>query len=163
MINLNNTSINDLKLEMKQIIITLLCSIFTFLLPIKGLVILITLAVAIDTTFGIYVNCYKLGKPFRSHKFFNVAVKSFFYMFTILMAFLIDTHIFDGVLPLLNVPNGLSKIVTIIWTLNEIKSMDESSQKLGNQPFWDIIKGYISKAKELKEDLNDFTDKDKEE
>ncbi|MEW5675558.1 phage holin family protein [Flavobacterium enshiense] len=147
---------------MKQIIITLLCSIFTFLIPIKGLVILITLAVAIDTALGIYVNCKKLKQPFRSHKFFNVAVKSFFYMFTILMAFLIDSFVLGGTLPILGIQHGLSKIITIVWTLNELKSMDETSQKLGNKPFWDIIKGYINKAKEIKKDLNDLTDSDKE-
>lgn len=149
------------KIRMKQIIITLLCSITTFLLPIKGLVILISLAVTIDTAFGIYVNCKKLKQPFRSHKFFNIAIKSFFYMSTIVLAYIIDVFICGGTLPILGIQHGLSKIIAIIWTLNELKSMDESSQKLGNKPFWDIVKGYISKVKEIKQDLNDLTD-DKE-
>lgn len=165
MINLNNTSINDLKLEMKQIIITLLCSIFTFLLPIKGLVIIITLAVAIDTLLGIYTS-KKLGIPIKSHLLYNIAVKIFFYWGALLLGYLLDVFIFDCIITIpftqIKVEYGLSKLCTLVWVLVELVSWDESSQKLGNPPFLKLLKNLISKAKELKEDINDLTENDKD-
>jgi hypothetical protein len=38
----------------------------------------------------------------------------------------------------------------------EIKSIDETSQKLGNKSFYFIIKSIISKAKDLKKDINEL-------
>ncbi len=47
--------------------------------------------------------------------------------------------------------------MTAVWVFNEIKSCDENSVKLGNKPFFDIIKSLLSKMKQLKKDLNEIT------
>jgi hypothetical protein len=126
-----------------------------FITPIQGLFILITAFVAFDTIFAVYMNVTKRGwRSFSSTKLFNIVVKTFFYMGTILLAYLIDTHIFDG--SLFSIKNLFSKVVTFVWMYIEIKSIDETSMKLGNKSFWVILKEVIGKTKDLKKDINDF-------
>ncbi len=131
---------------------------FTFLLfitPIHGLLILISTAVFFDTFFAICMNVKLKGwRSFSSTKLFNIVVKTFFYMSTILLAYLIDQHIIEG--SLFNVKNIISKTITFVWIYIEIKSIDETSMKLGNKSFWVILKELIGKTKDLKKDINDL-------
>jgi peptidoglycan biosynthesis protein MviN/MurJ (putative lipid II flippase) len=134
---------------------TALITFFCFITPIKGLLLLVSFAVAFDTLFAIYVSIKQKGiNSFKSTKLFNIVVKTFFYMSTILFAFLIDTYIFDG--KVLDISNLISKIVTFIWLYIEIKSIDETSMKLGNKSLWVLFKDLISKAKDLKKDINEI-------
>jgi hypothetical protein len=134
--------------------------LFTFLLfvtPINGLLILISTAVFLDTFFAIYMNVKLKGwRAFSSTKLFNIVVKTFFYMGTIVLAYLIDIHIVEG--SVFNVKNIISKTITFVWIYIEIKSIDETSMKLGNKSFWVILKELISKTKDLKKDINDLKD-----
>ena len=70
---------------------TLTAIITTFLIfitPIYGLLSIITFAVGFDTLFAIYVSIKLNGiKSFKSTKLFNVVVKTFFYMGSIIFAF----------------------------------------------------------------------------
>lgn len=75
-------------------------------------------------------------------------------MSTILLAYLIDTHLLEG--KLFDIKNLISKIITFVWIYIEIKSIDETSMKLGNRSFWVILKELISKTKDLKKDINDL-------
>ena len=135
----------------KNALITLL----VFITPVKGMLLLISFAVAFDTLFAIYVSIKLKGiNSFKSTKLFNIVVKTFFYMSTIVLAFLIDKYIFEG--KLLDIPYLISKIVTFLWLYIEIKSIDETSMKLGNRSLWVILKELISKAKDLKKDINEI-------
>lgn len=141
--------------KFKTEIILLIGTILTFLTPLYGLFGLITFAVILDTIFAMYSVVKLQGwKHLVSTKFFNLAVKTFFYMGTIVLAFLIDTHIFDG--KVMEIKLLLSKATCVVWTLIEAKSIDETSQKLGNKPFLTIVKNIITKVKEFKKDLNDI-------
>lgn len=143
--------IEKFKLELTMLIGTIL----TFLTPLYGLFGLITFAVALDTSFAMYSVVKLQGwSKLVSTKFFNLAVKTFFYMGTIILAYLIDTHIFENQIMGINLL--LSKATCVVWTIIEAKSIDETSQKLGNRPFLVIVKGIISKVKEFKKDLNDI-------
>jgi hypothetical protein len=117
--------------------------------------------VMFDTAFGIYVSVKLNGlKSFKSHKFFNVVVKLFFYLSSIIMTFLLNKYILG--ISIFGIDYLLAKTVTSLWCYIEIKSLDESSMKLGNKSFWVLLKEMISKGKELKKDLNELID-DKEE
>jgi phage-related holin len=130
-----------------------LCMIFaTFVAPIQGMVLLVIMAIAGDTILGIY-NAIK-NKEYQSDKLFNVVVKTFFYTFSILFALIVSKVIFEGELfgiKLLSV-----KLVTAFWIYIEMKSIDETSQKLGNKPFVEIVRSLIKRAKEFKKDLNEL-------
>ena len=77
-------------------------------------------------------------------------------MGAILFAFLIDIYIFEK--KLLDIHYLISKIVSFIWLYIEIKSIDETSMKLGNRSLWVIVKEIISKGKDLKKDINEIKD-----
>jgi hypothetical protein len=136
--------------------ITALSSIvITFVSPIHGLFLIIGSIVIADTLYAIYYSIKILGvKSLSSTKAFNIAVKTFFYMGSIYIAYLISTHILDG--SLLGVTYLTPKALCVFWGLIELRSIDETSIKLGNRPFLEIIKGIINKAKSFKKDLNEL-------
>ena len=126
-----------------------------FITPIYGLLSIITFAVGFDTLFAIYVSIKLNGiKSFRSTKLFNVVVKTFFYMGSIIFAFMIDKYMFDG--KILDIPYLISKVITFVWLYIEIKSIDETSMKLGNRSLWVIVKEIINKGKSFKKDINEI-------
>ena len=135
---------------------TLLITVATILAPIKGLLFLTGLAVFLDTVFAVYTTIKLNGwASYQSTKLFNIVVKSFFYLGSITLAFFIDEHIVGENL-ILGIELFISKILTIFWLYIEIKSMDETSQKHGNKPFYEIIKDILNKAKDLKKDINEI-------
>jgi hypothetical protein len=74
------------------------------------------------------------------------------------MGFLVDKHI-------LGCTFGISflaaKTMTTLWIYIEIKSLDESSIKLGNKSFWVLLKEMVNKLKDIKKDLNDIIEDNK--
>jgi hypothetical protein len=134
---------------------TALITFLVFITPIQGLIWLISFAVGFDTIFAIYVSVKQKGiSSFSSTKLFNIVVKTFFYMGSIILAFLIDKFIFEG--KVYDIPFLSSKIITTIWLYIEIKSIDETSMKLGNKSLWVLFREVISKGKGLKKDINDL-------
>lgn len=147
--------------EMKSTLIGLFISLLTVLAPIKAFIIIISLFVVADTSLAIYTTIKLNGMvSFRSNKLFNVVIKTVFYMGGILLAFLLDTFIFGGVI--MGISLLLAKGVTLLFSYIELKSLDETSMKLGNKSFWILLKELFAKGKELKADLGDIM-KDKKE
>jgi hypothetical protein len=147
--------------EMKSTLIGLFISLLTVLAPIKAFIIIISLFVVADTSLAIYTTIKLNGMAsFRSNKLFNVVIKTVFYMGGILLAFLLDTFIFGGVI--MGITLLLAKGVTLLFSYIELKSLDETSMKLGNKSFWILLKELFAKGKELKADLGDIM-KDKKE
>lgn len=135
---------------------TLLVLITTILAPIKGLLLVTGMAVFLDTIFAIYTTIKLYGwKSYQSTKLFNIVVKSFFYLGSIMLAYFIDTHII-GANKIMNIDLFLSKVITLFWLYIEVKSIDETSQKHGNKPFYVILKNVLDKAKDLKKDINEI-------
>ena len=74
-----------------------LISVSIFLTPIKGLLITTGLFVLLDTIFAVYATIKLNGwKSYQSTKLFNIAVKTFFYLGSIVLAFFVDTHIVEN-------------------------------------------------------------------
>ena len=127
------------------------CSV---LLPIKPLVLIVVSMVMLDTIFGVWA-CLKIEgrQEFRSGKLWNIVPKVFLYSVTILLSFMLDKYIFEGVL--FSIPFLLSKSTCVLWTFIETKSIDENSQKLGNRPILTIIKELLTGIKNMKKDINE--------
>lgn len=144
----------------KNSLANLLAILFVFLTPIHGMLLTTSLFVMADTIFAIYV-AVKLGgwSAIKSAKLFNAAPKSFFYLGAICLGFCVDKFIVAGTIW------GISMLITkivcgfLIWI--EVKSLDETSQKLGNKSFWQVLKDLLFRAKSIKKDLNEIT-KDEE-
>ena len=135
---------------------TLFLTIATFLIQIKKLLIIKYIAVFLDTIFAIYTTIKLNGwSSYQSTKLFNIVVKSFFYLGSIVLAYFIDTHLIEKN-TLFGINLLISKAVTIFWLYIECKSIDETSQKLGNKSFYFTIKNIMSKTKDLKKDINEI-------
>lgn len=129
--------------------------IYTFLTPINGMLMTTTAFVLADTIFAIYVAIKLNGWcGFKSNKLFNIAPKTVFYLLGIILGFAVDTFIVNGQIWGVNLL--ISKLTCFFFIYIEIKSIDETSMKLGHKSFWVIIKEMILKAKSLKRDLNDI-------
>lgn len=144
---------------MRDYIIYLLLSALVILSPVKIFLIIIGLFVLLDTIFAIYTTIKLNGlSSFRSNKLFNIVIKTFFYMGTIILSFLIDKFIFEGVIFGVNLL--LVKCITLLFCYIELKSIDETSIKFGNKSIWVLIKELINKGKELKKDLEEVINDD---
>lgn len=113
-----------------------------------------------DTAFGIYASL-RLKEAFKSHKLFNVVVKSFFYLFTIILCFFVDKYIFED--SLFQIKFLFAKTITAFWIYIEVKSLDETSIKLGNKSLWVLLKEFFGKVKDIKKDISSIADDDKKE
>ena len=99
--------------------------IATFLTPIKGLLIITGMAVFLNTIFAIYTTIKLNGwASYQSTKLFNIVVKSFFYLGSIVLAYFIDTHIIEKN-TLFGINLLISKAVTVFWLYIECKSIDK--------------------------------------
>lgn len=111
--------------------------------------------ITLDTITGIYVSVKLHGiSSFQSTKFFNLVVKSFFYLFSIIMAYFLDAYILEGAFMGVNLL--LSKAMTAVWIFSEIKSIDENSMKLGNKSMTKYISDLFTFLKGIKKDLNEL-------
>jgi hypothetical protein len=76
-------------------------------------------------------------------------------MGSLLLAFTIDTFIVSS-----NTMFGIellfSKVIAILWIYIEVKSIDETSIKLGNKPLLTIIREMINVFKSLKKDIGNI-------
>lgn len=157
---MENTVLLQKKLTMKEYLLALVISALTVIAPAKAFVVTISLFVLADTALAIYWTVTKNGwKSFKSSKLFNIVVKTFFYMGAILLAFLVDTFIFEGVL--LGIKLLITKGLTLMFCWIELKSIDETSMKLGNKSIWVHFRELIGKSKDIKKDLNEVIEDDK--
>lgn len=139
-----------------------LMAVFTFLTPINGLLGLLFLAVLIDTLFAIYVSIKQRGwSSFQSvilRK--GIGAKLLFYLGTVILAFLIDKYILGA--SAFRIPYLLSKAISAIWIYVEVKSIDETSMKMGNRSIWVIVREMIQKLANLKKEIDETCDKSKD-
>lgn len=133
----------------------------TFIAPIQGLFILISLMVMADTTFAMYASVKLKGwRSLASDSLFNLPVKTIAYLGSILLAYLASVYITEGMLFGVNL--FLPKFMCAFWTFIELLSIEETRIKLEKKPFLEILKNLIKWLKHFKKDLSgltDFTDK----
>ena len=125
--------------------------------PIQGIILMLISFILLDTIVGIYTSIKLNGrKYFSSNKLFNIVVKSFFYVMSVVLVLMLDKFIFGG--KVFGVPYLLSKGMSIFWIYIEIKSLDEHSIKLGNQSFWVLIRDLIKKVMSIKTDIKKISE-----
>ncbi len=125
----------------------------TFLAPISGILYTLLFFTLLDTIFGIYRVIKMEGvKSLKSTKLFNVVVKLFFYLGATIGMFFIDKFILNGT-KIMNIEFILTKAMAVSFIYIEVKSMDETSVKLGNRSIWVIFSEMIRKFKKIKKDI----------
>jgi hypothetical protein len=125
----------------------------TFLVPISGIIYTLLFFTLLDTVFGIYRVIRMEGvKGLKSTKLFNVVVKLFFYLGATIGMFFIDKFILNGT-KIMNIEFILTKAMAVSFIYIEVKSMDETSVKLGNRSIWVVFAEMIRKFKQIKKDI----------
>jgi hypothetical protein len=125
----------------------------TFLAPISGILYTLLFFTLLDTIFGVYRVVKMEGvKSLKSTKLFNVVVKLFFYLGATIGMFFIDKFILNGT-KIMNIEFILTKAMAVSFIYIEVKSMDETSVKLGNRSIWVIFSEMIRKFKKIKKDI----------
>lgn len=125
----------------------------TFLAPISGIIYTLLFFTLLDTVFGIYRVIRMEGvKGLKSTKLFNVVVKLFFYLGATIGMFFIDKFILNGT-KIMNIEFILTKAMAVSFIYIEVKSMDETSVKLGNRSIWVVFAEMIRKFKQIKKDI----------
>jgi hypothetical protein len=125
----------------------------TFLAPISGIIYTLLFFTLLDTVFGIYRVVRMEGvKGLKSTKLFNVVVKLFFYLGATIGMFFIDKFILNGT-KIMNIEFILTKAMAVSFIYIEVKSMDETSVKLGNRSIWVVFAEMIQKFKQIKKDI----------
>jgi hypothetical protein len=125
----------------------------TFLAPISGIIYTLLFFTLLDTVFGIYRVIRMEGvKGLKSTKLFNVVVKLFFYLGATIGMFFIDKFILNGT-KIMNIEFILTKAMAVSFIYIEVKSMDETSVKLGNRSIWVVFAEMIRKFKKIKKDI----------
>lgn len=144
--------INDI---MHNNILPFISLMYIFFYPVVGIAITMTLFILADTIYAIYATIKLNGiNSFRSTKFWNIHPKMFFSLGGLMLGFLVDKYVIGGAV--FGISNIISKTISMLVIYNEIKSIDETSIKLGNKSVWVLLKELFNKTKDLKKDLNDI-------
>jgi hypothetical protein len=145
------TTYNTKAQQMKYISYFLI-TFASFFSPIYGLILTLLGFVLADTIMGIYTTIKLHGiESFKSTKLFNIVVKIFFYVTSVMCMFAVDQYILEG--QLAGIKHVLSKAFCVLFIYIEIKSIDESSMKLGNRSVWSIVKELLNRIQSFKKDI----------
>ena len=141
---------------MKTYITNLLGIISAFLAPIQGLLVLMVLMVLMDTILAIYTSVKKNGvRSFTSYKLFNIIPKLTFYLLSIVIGYFIDLYIIQE---FLSITLPISKLIAVLFTWVELKSIDEHIITLGFKSMWATLKELINKISKLKSNIKNLNE-----
>ena len=143
---------------MKTFSLQLLAALLLFFAPIQELVMAVGLAIMLDTFTGIYKSV-KLGgwKSIRSRKLSNIISKLVLYEVSIILLYPIDKFLLNELLlNIVSVQFFSTKVACVLLILVELTSIKENIEAALKINIWQILKKAISRAKELKGDIDDI-------
>jgi hypothetical protein len=137
-------------------LIMLLGSILTFIAPIKWVFVIIFISVIVDTVYAIKVQIKTKGRSSFKSRILRLGLshKIFKYFGSTFLLYMIDVYIFGN--SLFGFNYLLSKSIAMVWVYTELKSYDESAQKLGKKPFIDSAKELLGFYKGVKKEIDDI-------
>jgi len=143
---------------MRTFLLQLLAALLLFFAPIQQLVMAVGLAILLDTFTGIYKSV-KLGgwKSIRSRKLSNIISKMVLYEVSIIVLYPIDKFLLNELfLNILSVQFFSTKVACVLLILVELTSIKENVEAALKINIWQVLKRAISRAKELKGDIDDI-------
>lgn len=137
----------------------LILSLALFILPIKGILIFVGLAIVADTIAGIWAS-KKLGKPIISRKLYRLITKMLVFNATVILFYGIDLYMFGDLLAAfgIGVEFALTKVVGLALISIEGFSVDEKLQNVygkGKGIFY-FFRRLIGAAKEIKKGYDEI-------
>lgn len=130
--------------------------IITFLMPIKGIIVVVGLSILVDTITGI-IKSKKLDQPITSRRMSNIVSKMVLYQSAVILFFCIEKYILGDIVSLfISTELIVTKLVAITLVSIELKSISENIKKISGISLWDKFKEIVIRAKEVNDDFNDF-------
>lgn len=141
-------------LALKNSTIRIIMIISAFLAPIFGILITVGIAIVADTAMGIW-KAKRLKEEITSRKLSQIISKMFLYNATVILFFLIDFYILNGIiLSFFSVPLLLTKIVALTLISIEIYSIDENWRAVKGNGLWFYFKRLTARAKDIKDEID---------
>ncbi len=153
-----NEQYNQLILNIRNSSITIVGILLTFLTPIIPLIILVGIAIAADTIFGI-IRAKKLKQKITSRKMSQIVSKMVLYQGAVILFYSIEHFILGDIIGLFtSIPLILTKLVTATLLFIELTSVSENIESAYGINLWKKFKQMLTRAKQVKEELEDFKD-----
>ena len=140
--------------SIKNSALKLLTIIFSFFLPISGILGLLFTLILADTATGIW-KAKHLKQEITSRKLSAIISKILLYELCVILFFLIDYFILnDIVLTVFSVPLMLTKVLALILASIEIQSISENWRIVKGVNLWQSAKLLFTRAIDIKNDIN---------
>lgn len=138
---------------MKSILSYLLVSFCLFFAPIKGLLIAVGIAIALDTIFGIF-KAIRIKEEINSRRMSNIVSKFVLYQMSVLLLFAIDKFLLGEFFKIwFQIDNFFTKVVAIILIFIEMTSIKENFEVAFKVNVWKLLKTTIQRAKYIKNEI----------
>ena len=135
----------------------ILTSLAVFLTPIAPLMVVVALAIVIDTFLGLY-KAYRTKQTITSHKLSRVAFKVLFYELLIVIMYPIDVYIMDG--SIYGISHLLTKGACLLLVFIEALSVDENIKAINNNKGFEFyLKKLLLLFRKGKEAITDMKKK----
>lgn len=138
---------------MKTYLNYLIVSLCLMFAPIKGLLIAVGMAIALDTIMGIF-KAIKIKEEITSRRMSNIVSKFVLYEMAILLLFIIDKFLLGEFFKLwFQIDNFFTKVVSIILIFIEMTSIKENFEIAFKVNIWNLLKKTIQRAKYIKNEI----------
>lgn len=135
-------------MPVKGWLVSLALTITALFAPIASLMVLVGVAIALDTIFGVW-KAYKTNEQITSRKMSNLTIKLCLYQGAMLLFYLVDLYILQGSISILaNHPLFASKVLAAWLVITEVKSVNENYAIVTGT---DVIKNTASSIVKLRE------------
>lgn len=130
--------------------------VFSFFLPISGILVLIAFAIFLDTITGIWKSL-KLKKPITSRGLSQIVSKILLYEFTVMLFYCIDKFLVsDIVAQFFSIDMLTTKILSLVLVSIEVVSINENYKAVRGVDLWDALKNLFRRAKEITSEYKDI-------
>lgn len=135
-----------------------IASILLLFAPIYGLLIAVGAAIILDTFTGIFKSIKLNGwRSVRSRKLSNIVSKMLLYEVCVLFLFLMDKFLLNEFIKhAFGFDFMFTKICAILLMFIELVSIKENIEEAFKIDIWKMLKNLLSRAKEIKADINDI-------
>lgn len=124
----------------KKYLVDLGIAVIAVFAPIKTVMITVGVLVIVDMILGM-IAAKKRGESINSARMSSTVVKALMYEIAVMMAYLVETYLMSGVLP-------VCKIVGALIGSVELKSILENTQEIHGQPLFNTLIGQLKKQTE---------------
>ena len=130
--------------------------VFSFFLPISGILILIAFAIFLDTITGIWKSL-KLKKPITSRGLSQIVSKILLYEFTVMLFYCIDKFLVsDIVAQFFSIDMLTTKILSLVLVSIEVVSINENIKAIRGVDLYTTLKLLFRRAKEITSEYKDI-------